>query len=466
MSFESLNGRAAALDLDLIRKRSLPSPRYTYYPPATQFTAERAVGDLEATVSENNRAGAGPISLYFHLPFCETSCWFCGCTTVITKRRDSAYKYLNDLAREMRLTAAYMDTSRPVTQIYLGGGTPIFFPLEELRRIGGFIAEIFPNCDADCEFSVEIDRRRLTLEHVLALREIGANRAFLIVQDPNPRVQIAVHRHQSHYLNERAFTWLRIHSFQSINVDLIFGIPLQTRESFSETIDYVLVLTPERLSVFSYGHVPWIKPAQEIFDDREELPDPEQKLGMFGAAHKKIAGAGFIDIGLDHFAKPGDELANAQSDVTLHRNLQGYITRGGASLISFGVSFLSSTNDSYRQNLKTLPEWRAALHAGQLPFERGLQLNEEDLRRRKIIIKLMCARCLEFDALSSLLRVNVRQRYTAEIANFADLESDGIIVCSRDAIAITALGVPLLWVVAMRFDPNITAGLKQHSRTI
>jgi oxygen-independent coproporphyrinogen-3 oxidase len=212
--------------------------------------------------------------------------------------------------------------------------------------------------------------------------------------------------------------------------------------------------------------VPWIKPAQRIFEDRAQLPGPEAKLAMFAVAHEKLTAAGYIDIGLDHFAKPGDELAIAQREGTLHRNFQGYSTRGGASLYSFGVSSISSTNDSYRQNLKTLPEWRAALHAGQLPIERGLRLNDEDLRRRTIIMKLMCDRRLDFDALSRLLRVNFRQRYAAEIASLADLQADGIIVCSPDAIAITPLGVPLLRVVAMRFDPNITAGMTQHSRTI
>jgi len=466
LSDEPLTGRAATLDLDLIRKHSIPGPRYTSYPPATQFTAEQAVGDFAATVTEDNRAGAGPISLYFHLPFCETRCWFCGCTTVITKRRDSAREYLDDLAREMRLTAALMDTGRPVTQIHLGGGTPTFFPPDELRRLGAFISEIFPNRDADCEFSVEIDPRCLTLEHVVALQEIGANRASLGVQDTNPRVQIAVHRHQPHYLNERAFTWLRAHGFRSINVDLIFGLPLQTRESFAKTVDDVLGLAPDRLSVFSYAHVPWIKPAQKIFDDREQLPDADQKLGMFGVAHEKLTGAGYIDIGLDHFAKPGDELAIAQREGTLHRNFQGYSTRGGASLYAFGMSSISSTDDSYRQNLKTLPEWRAALDAGRLPIERGLRLSDEDLRRRTIIMRLMCDRRLDFDALSRSLRVNFRQCYATEIASLADLAADGIIVRTPDAVTITPLGVPLLRVVAMRFDPNITAGMTQHSRTI
>ena len=455
-----------SLDLDLIRKHSIPGPRYTSYPPATKFTAEQDFSDLESAIDTDNRAGSGPISLYFHLPFCETRCWFCGCTTVITKRRNAAGEYLDDLAREMRLTAARMDTSRPITQIHLGGGTPTFFPPDELRRLGALIREIFPNREADCEFSVEIDPRRLTLEHVEALSEIGANRASLGVQDTNPRVQLAIHRHQPHYMNERAFAWLRANGFRSINVDLIFGLPLQTRDSFAQTIDDVLGLEPDRLSVFSYAHVPWIKPAQKIFDDRSQLPDAEQKLSMFAAAHEKLTAAGYIDIGLDHFAKPQDELAIAQREGTLHRNFQGYSTRGGAALYSFGVSSISSTDDSYRQNLKTLTEWRAALDAGRLPTERGLRLSDEDLRRREIIMRLMCDRRLDFAALSRSLRVDFRTRYADELASLADLEADGIVVCTPDSVQVTPLGSPLLRVVAMRFDPNLTAGANQHSRTI
>ena len=227
-----------------------------------------------------------------------------------------------------------------------------------------------------------------------------------------------------------------------------------------------LGLDPDRLSVFSYAHVPWIKPAQKIFDDRGHLPDAEQKLAMFAVAHEKLTAAHYIDIGLDHFAKPADELAVALREGTLHRNFQGYSTRGGASLYAFGMSSISSTGDSYRQNLKTLPEWRAALDAGRLPIEKGLRLNEEDLRRRTIIMRLMCDRRLDFAALSKMLRVNFAERYAPELASLADLEADGIVVRSPGGVEVTLRGVPLLRVVAMRFDPNVTAGARQHSRTI
>jgi oxygen-independent coproporphyrinogen-3 oxidase len=454
----------AALNLDLIRKYSIPGPRYTSYPPATKFTAELAPLRLEEAMADDNRSG-GPLSLYFHLPFCETLCWFCGCNTVITKRRSSAAEYLDDLAREVRLAAARLDRSRTVTQIHFGGGTPTFFPPAELRRLGALIRELF-TIAPDCEFSVEIDPRRLTQEHVLALRAIGANRASLGVQDTNPSVQLAIHRVQPQWQNETAFEWLRASGFGSINVDLIYGLPLQTPDSFARTIADVLTLGPDRLSVFSYAHVPWIKPSQKIFADRAQLVGPEEKLAMFAVSHRLLTAAGYIDIGLDHFAKPDDELAMALREGTLHRNFQGYSTQSGASLYAFGISSISSTSDTYRQNYKTLEEWRAALDAGRLPVERGLRLSVEDTRRRTIIMRLMCDRRLDFRTLSERLGLDFPSVYATELASLDDLEADGLLRRTATAVEVTRTGVPLLRVIAMRFDPTVVASALQHSRTI
>jgi len=456
---------AVPLDLDLIRKYSIPGPRYTSYPPATKFTPEFVSPGWEETLAEDNRPGAGPLSLYFHLPFCETRCWFCGCHTVITRRRDSSGDYLDDIAREMSLTAAQMDAGRLVTQIHLGGGTPTFLPPEDLRRLGALIRE-HHRLAPECEFSVEIDPRRLTHDHVVALREIGAGRASLGVQDTNTRVQLAVHRLQPQRLNEQAFAWLRENGFTSINVDLIYGLPLQTPDSFAQTIDDVLALGPDRLSVFSYAHVPWIKPAQRIFEDRAQLPGAEDKLAMFATAHRKLTEAGYLDIGLDHFAKPDDELAVAQREGTLHRNFQGYSTRGGASLYAFGISSISSTADTYRQNFKTLEAWRGALDAGRLPVERGLRLGAEDIRRRTIIMRLMCDRRLDFAALSQALGVAFPDTYASELRSLDDLEADGLLMRTQTGIEVAPAGIPLLRVIAMRFDPGLTAGTREHSRTI
>jgi len=453
------------LDLDLIRKYAIPGPRYTSYPPATQFTPELEKLQLEEAIAEDNRPGAGPISLYFHLPFCETRCWFCGCNTVITARRESSAEYLVDLETELSLIAERIDRNRPVTQVHFGGGTPTFLAPDELRRLGDMIRSRF-KLAPDCEYGVEVDPRRLTKDHVVALREIGANRGSLGVQDTNSKVQVAVHRWQPHELNERVIGWMREEGFNSINVDLIYGLPLQTDESFRQTILDVIALAPERFSVFSYAHVPWIKPAQKIFDDRGQLPTPEQKLSMFAAAHGLLTEAGYADIGLDHFAKPQDELSIAQRAGTLQRNFQGYSTRADASLYAFGMSSISSTANTYRQNHKTLPAWREALAQGKLPTERGLRLSDEDMRRRTIIMRLMCDRRLDFARISKLIGVDFSFQYAKEIASLADLERDGIVRCSPTSIEVTPVGVPLLRVVAMRFDATFVAAPRKHAQTV
>lgn len=458
-------GAGSILDLELIRRYSIPGPRYTSYPPATQFTGDLEALRLEDSIAEDNKPGAGPVSLYFHLPFCETRCWFCGCNTVITARRESAGEYLDDLAKELALITSRMDRTRPVVQVHFGGGTPTFLPPDDLRRLGALIRSHF-TLAPDCEYSVEVDPRRLTQDHVAALAEIGANRASLGVQDTDGKVQLAVHRWQPHELNRRVVSWLRELGFRSINLDLIYGLPLQTPSSFEKTVEDVLDLEPDRFSVFSYAHVPWIKPAQKIFDDRGQLPSPEEKLAMFAVAHRRLTTAGFCDIGLDHFAKPEDELALALQAGTLQRNFQGYSTRAGASLYAFGMSSISSTPDTYRQNHKTLPAWRSALAAGQLPVERGLRLGEEDKRRRTVIMRLMCERKLDFARLSGLLGVDFASTYSRELSSLDDLERDGIIERKPYGIQVTPVGVPLLRVVAMRFDATFVSGAKRHAQTV
>ncbi len=457
---------APPLDVDLIRKYSISGPRYTSYPPATKFTADLAAVRLDEALRDDNAPGAGPISLYFHLPFCETRCWFCGCNTIITLQRGLASKYVEDLGREMRLTARRMNPRRPVSQIHLGGGTPTFLPPGDLLRLGQLIEEIFPNRTRDCEFGVEIDPRRLTEAHVAALAAIGANRASLGVQDTNLSVQLAVHRVQPQSQNQQAFRWLRQYGFRSINVDLICGLPLQTPGSFSRTVEEVLSLNPDRLSVFSYAHVPWIKPAQRILEKQNDLPSPDEKLAMMAVAHSAILDAGFVDIGLDHYARPGDPLAVAQQSGSLHRNFQGYSTQSGASLYGFGISSISSTPDTYRQNHKGLEAWRAALDRGELPVERGYRLTEEDRRRRIIIMRVMCDRALDYAALSAELGCDFVSAYGPELARMADLESDGLVKVGPDRLEVTTRGLPLLRIIAMRFDPTFNPAPQQHAAAI
>lgn len=462
---EPLVAPADSRGLDLIRKYSVAGPRYTSYPPATQFSSSVPLEQFEAAISADNRPGAGPMSLYFHLPFCESLCWYCGCNKVITKNRDDAGLYLNDLVREVALTAAKIDCRRPVSQIHLGGGTPTFFPPVELARLGQLIHGTF-NVAKNCEFSVEIDPRTLTLEHVEALTAIGANRASIGVQDTDPKVQVAIHRWQPNRLNSQAVGWLRDSGFRSVSVDLIYGLPKQDEETFGRTINDVLSLDPDRLSVFSYAHVPKLKPSQRIFDHLGLLPPPESKLAMAALAHEKLTRAGYVDIGLDHFARPNDELAVAQRKGTLQRNFQGYSTAAGASLYAFGISSISSTRDSYRQNFKSLDKWRAALDAGRLPVERGLILTPEDRRRRSLIMRLMCDRRIDFASTSAELGVDVEKEYSAEISGLADLEADGLLFRSVDGIEVLPRGVALLRVIAMRFDATFSPGAGHHAQTV
>jgi oxygen-independent coproporphyrinogen-3 oxidase len=264
----------------------------------------------------------------------------------------------------------------------------------------------------------------------------------------------------------RAFGWLREQGFTSINVDLIHGLPLQTERSFGRTIDDVLALGPDRLSIFSYAHVPWIKPAQRIFDDLGQLPGPEEKLAMFAVAHRRLTEAGFVDIGLDHFARPGDPLAVAQRAGTLHRNFQGYSTQAGASLYAFGASAISSTEDTYRQNLKSVPEWRAAVLAGRWPVERGLRLTEEDRRRRSVIMGLMCDRRLHFGTVAGEHGVDFAMECLRQCIALEDMEEDGLVHLTTDGLEVTPLGVPLLRVIAQRFDPLFAPAEGRHALAI
>jgi oxygen-independent coproporphyrinogen-3 oxidase len=267
-------------------------------------------------------------------------------------------------------------------------------------------------------------------------------------------------------LNEQAVTWLRAAGFTSINVDLIYGLPLQTVDSFASTLDSVLALEPDRLSVFGYAHVPWLKPAQIIFDERQQLPDAETRLSLWQLAQQRLTAAGYLDIGLDHFARPGDELARAQREKTLHRNFQGYSTHAGASVYAFGMSAISSIGDVYFQNARSLTDYHDALQAGQLPVQRGLRLSVEDTRRRAIIMRVMCDRHLDFRRLSAELGVNFREAYATELASLNDLDQDGAIEISDDELLITSRGAPLLRIIAQRFDAYIAPSTGRHSQAI
>jgi len=453
------------VDLDLVRKYDIAAPRYTSYPTAVEFKDYTEPQPLLEHIDRANRDAALPLSLYYHLPFCETLCWFCGCTTVITLNHKSSDAYLDYLEKEVGLLAPRVHPGRLVTQLHYGGGTPTFFQPNELKRLAALTRRHF-HFSPQAELSVEVDPRRLSLDQVIALRESGFTRASLGVQDFNPKVQEAVHRIQPRVLTEQTIAWLRAEGFTSINLDLIYGLPYQTVDTFRDTLEQVLELNPDRLAVFSYAHVPWMKPAQKILERESALPSPETKLAMLKLITETLTSRGYVYIGMDHFAKSTDELAIAQRARTLQRNFQGYSTRAGAEILAFGLSAISQTPHSYRQNHKTLTGYYAALDRHVLPVGRGRELTEEDHRRREIIMRLMCHLALDYAALSREFGFDFSARYAAEIARLQPLAQDGLIVWTPSGLEVTDLGRLFLRNIAVCFDAYHSAESKRHSRTV
>jgi oxygen-independent coproporphyrinogen-3 oxidase len=453
------------VDLDLVQKYNVAGPRYTSYPPATKFTDAISWGDLAAKIDGNNRT-ARDLSVYFHIPFCETLCWFCGCTTVITLNHDKGGGYIDHLRREVATLAPHLNRQRKVVQLHFGGGSPTFLRPDEIRRLGEIIHEHF-TFSPDIEAGVEVDPRRLTRDHLVALREIGFNRASMGVQDFNPKVQEAIHRIQPRAMTQQAMDWMRELGFGSINLDLIYGLPHQTPESFDETLNTVLEMKPDRLAVFSYAHVPWIKPSQKILEQKI-LPAPETKLQVLKLVIEKLTANGrYVYIGMDHFAKPDDELAVAQKKKQLQRNFQGYSTRAGADIYAFGMSSISQIPDAYWQNEKELPKWQEAVDAGRVPLQRAYFLTEEDKIRRETIMRVMCDLSLDYAAMSQQLGINFAQHFAKELAALAPFEADGLARRSSTGLEVTDTGRLFIRNIAMCFDNTLApAGERKHSRTI
>ena len=454
------------VNLDLVRKYNQPGPRYTSYPPATRFADGFSVDGLFERLRRNNAEADNGLSLYFHIPFCQSLCWYCGCTTVITTQQGQSAAYVRLLEKELNLMTQRLNPQRKVVQIHFGGGTPTFLSPDELRALGHMIRERFLLAD-DVEFGVEIDPRRLTRNHVAALREIGCNRVSLGVQDHNPAVQQAVHRIQPKEVTERTVELVRAAGIDSLNIDLIYGLPHQTPASFGQTLEEVLDLCPDRLAVFSYAHVPWIKPSQKILQT-DALPTPETKLQILKFTIEKLtANDEFIYIGMDHFARPDDELAVAQRNKTLQRNFQGYSTRGHADIYSFGMSSISQAGDAYWQNHKEIPIYADALEHDRLPIQRGYLLTPDDLIRRQTIMRLMCDLGLDFAAMSERVGVDFGSYFARELAALEDLEADGLVKRTDSGLRVTDTGRLFIRNIAMRFDVYLPAQTERRfSQTI
>jgi len=453
------------VDLELVKKYNVPGPRYTSYPPATKFTGAISWEQLSPRIEGNNRAPRD-LSVYFHIPFCETLCWFCGCTTVITLNHDKGMAYVEALGREVARMALKLNPQRKVVQLHFGGGSPTFLRPDEIRRLGEIIHKHF-TLSPDIEASVEVDPRRLTREHMLALREIGFNRASMGVQDFNLKVQEAIHRVQSREITQQAMDWMRELGYNSINLDLIYGLPFQTPESFNETLDIVLSMKPDRLAVFSYAHVPWIKPSQKILE-REVLPTPETKLEVLKLVIEKLTADGqYVYIGMDHFAKPADELAVAQRGKKLQRNFQGYSTRAGSDIYAFGMSGISQIPDAYWQNEKELPQWQAAVDAGRAPLHKAYFMTDEDKIRRETIMRVMCDLSLDFAVMSQKLGINFERHFAEELAALTPFEADGLVKRHANGLDVTDAGRLFIRNIAMCFDNTLApVGERRHSQTI
>ena len=442
---------------ELVQKYNVPGPRYTSYPTAVQFEELTNRSALETELVK--RASVpNAVSLYFHIPFCFSLCWYCGCTKIITKDQDRGDVYLDYVEKEAALVTQSLHSCSPAKQIHFGGGTPTFLTPKQLRRLGEIIHHHFLVSD-DVEFSVEIDPRRCTEKHIIALKEIGVNRASLGVQDTNEEVQKAIHRNQPFEQTETVTRHLRKHGIGNINYDLIYGLPLQTPETFAKTIEDVSGLDPDRFTIYSYAHIPSIMPAQKLLNE-SEFPSVEEKLAMLIHVINTLPGLGYRYIGMDHFAKESDELSRALDEGTLQRNFQGYSTHAELEMIALGMSGISQGEELCYQNEKDLGRYYQALDEGELPVKKVLRLSDEDKLRRKVIMQIMCRGELSYHRFFMETGVRFREKFSHEMERMKVLEGDGLVQQHIGGFRITETGRLFLRNVSMLFDGYITE--QQH----
>ena len=413
-----------------------PVPRYTSYPTAVQFGP--ADETLARAAYREQITDGSPVSLYLHLPFCKSLCWYCGCATVITRKLDQSDRYIDYLEKEILLLKRDLHPGHRVVQIHFGGGTPNFLTAEQLERLMLLLEKHF-NYAQEVEFGVEFDPRGLDRDQIAVLAAHGLNRASIGVQDVNPVVQKAIHRIQPEQMNMNAVAMLREAGITSINTDLIYGLPHQTPDSYNETIDAVLRMDPDRITTFGYAHVPWMKPAQKLLDS-EALPGPEVRLELLQTGIRRFTEAGYRFIGIDHFAKPGDELSRAQDSGKLHRNFQGYSTHSGVSIIGLGMTSISQLPVAYLQNARELDDYYRMLDEGRLPVIKGYRLNSDDVIRRDVIMTLMCGLELQFDRIEEKYNISFTDYFSDELEKMEPFRLKGLLVTGSDHIRVTETG--------------------------
>ena len=463
-------------DLDLIRRYDKSGPRYTSYPTAVKFdesfaeSAYRAVAEKTNEQSRTQIEQGGqpiPLSLYFHIPFCDTVCFYCGCNKIATKDRSKAQPYLDRVYKELAMQSALFDNNRVVDQLHWGGGTPTFISHEQMRQLMATTRRHFQLHDDDSgEYSIEIDPREVTPESVALLREIGFNRMSLGVQDFDAQVQKSVNRIQTEEQTFATLNAAKAEGFKSVSIDLIYGLPHQTVESFATTVDKIIAASPDRLSVFNYAHLPeMFKPQRRINED--ELPSSAEKLDILQDTNERLIKAGYVYIGMDHFAKPDDELAVAQREQTLYRNFQGYSTHADCDLIGLGVTSIGKVGNAFSQNHKTLDAYYASIDAGHLAVYRGLELDDDDVLRSEVITRLICHFSLRPSDIEKQFAIDFAKYFAQELEELQSMAADGLLTMADDVIEIAPAGRLLIRNVCMVFDKYLRqSSAQQFSKVI
>ena len=449
------------IDVELLKRFNQPGPRYTSYPTAPLFSPDFTAADYEKEIRETNaNANSDDVSLYFHFPFCAKLCYFCGCNMLVTNDRAAIGKYNQYLKREVEMLAPLVSANRRVEQLHFGGGTPSYLTPAEIRDVGGFIKSKF-NFSGELEASVEIDPRGLTREHLEAFREIGFNRTSFGVQDFNRKVQEAINRVQSEEITRQTVLWARELGYKSVNIDLIYGLPHQTLVEFADSVEKVIDISPDRIAVFNYAHVPWLKKHQNIIKT-EDLPSADERLQILRMTIEKLVAAGYEYIGLDHFAKPTDELAVAQKNNTLYRNFQGYSTKAGADVYAFGVSAISQFQNIYAQNQKNLNDYYARIDAGCAATAVGYRMTFDDHIRKETIMQLMCHLEIDKRGIERKFGIVFETYFAADMPKLAPFITDGLLENNSERIFIKGAGKLIIRNVAMCFDAHLAEMTKTN----
>jgi oxygen-independent coproporphyrinogen-3 oxidase len=453
-------------DESLIRRYDKAGPRYTSYPTAVQFEESFDADSYREIALQTNEQG-GPLSLYFHLPFCDTVCYYCACNKIVTKDRSKAKPYLDHLYAEMRMQSALFDSNRVVDQLHWGGGTPTFISHDEMKQLMDRTRGQFDlHEDGQGEYSIEIDPREVHEDTIALLSQLGFNRMSLGVQDFDAEVQQAVNRIQGKDETFRVIDQAREQGFKSVSIDLIYGLPHQTRDRFLKTLDEVIEVGPDRLSIFNYAHMPALfKPQRRI--NEADLPSPQEKLLILQSTIQHLVDAGYVYIGMDHFARPDDELARAQREGSLYRNFQGYSTHAECDLIGLGVTSIGMVGNSYAQNFREMDEYTQSIDAGHLPVFRGIALSQDDLIRRTVITELICHFALDFQKVENQFDLKFSDYFASELEDFSAMVADGLIEMHGNGITVLPAGRLLIRNVCMVFDRYLREKSQQRfSRVI